>query len=97
MMSVQRSPATGGTDSASAKGKRLSASSPGRTVPPLGVTLHAAIPAGLVMIAPAVAAVVLGFRARRHGAAPGNIPAVIGIVVVVYGIAANLLQRLLSM
>ena len=96
MMSVQRSPATGGTDSASAKGKRLSASSPGRTVPPLGVTLHAAIPA-LVMIAPAVAAVVLGFRARRHGAAPGNIPAVIGIVVVVYGIAANLLQRLLSM
>ena len=64
--------------------------------PPLGVTLLAAIPAGLVMIAPAVAAVVLGFAARRHGAAPGIIPAVIGIVVVAYGILANSLPRLLG-
>ena len=124
-MSVQRSPATGGTGSASAKGKRLlrfawiavalipvaflaalfigeglmsqGFESGADEFPPLGVTLLAGIPAGLVMIAPAVAAVVLGFRARRHGAATGIIPAVIGIVVVAYGILANLLQRLLRM
>jgi hypothetical protein len=64
--------------------------------PPLGSTLLAAIPAGLVMIAPAVAAVVLGFAARRHGAASGIIPAVIGIVVVAYGILADSLPRLLG-
>jgi hypothetical protein len=44
--------------------------------PPLGVTLRAAVPAGLVMIAPALAAVVFGFRAaqprRRHGRRSGG-------------------------
>ena len=126
MMSAPRSPATGRTDSASAKGKRLlrfawiavalvpvafvaalfigeglislqGFESGAEEFPPLGVMLLAGIPAGLVMIAPAVAAVVLGFRARRRGAAAGIIPAVIGIVVVAYGILANLLQRLLGM
>lgn len=65
--------------------------------PPLGVTLLAAIPAGLVMSTPAVAAVVFGFRARRHGASTGIIPAVIGILVVAYGILANSLPRILRM
>jgi hypothetical protein len=50
--------------------------------PPLGVALRAALPAGLVMIAPAVAAVVFGFRAHRHGTPAGIVPAVMGIVVV---------------
>ena len=45
------------------------------------------------MIAPAVAALVLGFRARRHGSALGIVPAVVGIVVIVYGIIANSLPR----
>jgi len=125
VMSVQRSPAAGRTDSAYAKGKRLlrfawiaialipvafvaamvigeglfalqGFESGTDEFPPLGVTLLAAIPAGLVMIAPAVAAVVFGFAARRHGSAPGIIPAVIGIVVVAYGILANSLPRLLG-
>jgi hypothetical protein len=64
--------------------------------PPLGVTLLAAIPALLVMVAPAVAAVVFGFRARQRGAGTGIIPAVIGIVVIAYGIVANTLPRILD-
>ena len=64
--------------------------------PPLGVALRAAIPAGLVMIAPAVAAVVFGFRARKRGAGTGIVPAVIGIVVIAYGLVANTLPWLLG-
>jgi hypothetical protein len=65
--------------------------------PPLGVSLLAAIPAGLVMIAPAVAAVVFGLRARRRGAGTGVAPAAIGIAVIAYAIVANTLPRLLVM
>ena len=64
--------------------------------PPLGVALRAALPAGLVMMAPAVAAVVFGLRAHRHGAPVGIIPAVVGIVVVAYGLVANTLPWLLA-
>ena len=64
--------------------------------PPLGVALRAALPAGLVMMAPAVAAVVFGYRAHRHGTPTGVIPAVIGIVVVAYGLVANTLPWLLA-
>ena len=64
--------------------------------PPLGVIVRAAIPAGLLMIAPAVAAVVFGLRARRRGADTGIAPAVIGIVVIAYGIIANTLPLLLG-
>jgi hypothetical protein len=64
--------------------------------PPLGVTLRAAVPAGLVMIAPAVSAVVFGFRARKRGGGAGIAPAVIGIVAIAYGIVANTLPRLLG-
>jgi hypothetical protein len=49
------------------------------------------------MSTPAVAAVVFGVRACRHGASTGIIPAVIGILVVVYGILANSLPRILRM
>jgi hypothetical protein len=48
---------------------------------PVGVALKAGIPAMLVLIAPAVTAMLFGFRARRRGASNGMIPAVIGIVV----------------
>ena len=64
--------------------------------PPLGVALRAALPAGLVMMAPAIAAVVFGFRAHRRGTPTGTIPAVIGIVVVAYGLVANTLPWLLA-
>ena len=64
--------------------------------PPVGVALLAALPAGLVMMAPAAAAVVVGLRAHRHGAPAGIIPAVVGIVVVAYGLVANTLPWLLA-
>jgi len=48
---------------------------------PVGVALKAGIPATLVLIAPAVTAMLFGFRSRRRGASNGMIPAVIGIVV----------------
>ena len=64
--------------------------------PPLGATLGAAIPAGRVMIAPAVSAVVFSFRARKRGAGTGIAAAVIGIVVITYVILANTLARLLG-
>ena len=48
------------------------------------------------MIAPAVAAVVFGLRARTRGADTGIAPAVIGIVVIAYGIIANTLPLLLG-
>ena len=64
--------------------------------PPVGVTLLAAIPALLILIAPAVFAIVLGYRARRHGVGSGVIPAVIGIVAVAYVIIANSLPRILG-
>jgi hypothetical protein len=64
--------------------------------PPLGAALRAALPAGLVMMAPAIAAVVFGFRAHRHGTPNGIIPAVIGIVVVAYGLVANTVPWLLA-
>ena len=64
--------------------------------PPLGTALRAALPAGLLMMAPAVTAVVFGFRAHRRGMPTAVIPAVIGILVVVYGIVANTVSWLLG-
>jgi len=65
--------------------------------PPLGVALRAALPAGLVMMAPAATAVVFGVRAHRDGTPAGIIPALVGIVVVAYGLVANTLPWLLAM
>jgi hypothetical protein len=64
--------------------------------PPIGATLVAGIPAVLLMIAPAVSAMALGFRARRSGVGSGIIPAVLGVVYVVYAIIANALPRILA-
>lgn len=61
---------------------------------PVGATLLAAVPALLILMAPAVFASVCGFRARRHGVSSGVIPGVIGIVVVVYVFIANTLPRI---
>ena len=58
---------------------------------PVGVALKAGIPAVLVLIAPAVTAMLFGFRARRRGASNGMIPAVIGIVVGGYCVLMNTL------
>lgn len=63
--------------------------------PPLVAVLVAAIPAGLVMVAPAIAAVVFGFRARRRGAG-GLVPAVVGIIAIAYAILANTVPLLLT-
>lgn len=61
------------------------------TAPPLGVALLAAGPAIVILVVPAVAAIVFGLRARRRGARNGIIPAVIGIVFVAYALLSNLL------
>ncbi len=64
--------------------------------PPVAATLLAAIPALLILIAPAIFAIILGSRARRHGAGSGVIPAGIGLVVVAYVIIVNSLPRILG-
>ena len=64
--------------------------------PPVGAMLLAATPAVLILIAPAVLAIVLGYRARRHGIGSGVIPAVIGVVAVAYAVIANSLPLILG-
>jgi hypothetical protein len=56
---------------------------------PFDVMLRSAGPAILLMIAPAVAAVWYGLRARREGLAKGSVPALVGGVVAVAVVAAN--------
>ena len=65
-------------------------------VPPGAVAL-AAGPAILLILAPALAAAVLGFRARSHGQSQGIIPAVIGIVAAAFTIITNMLPLLLRL
>ena len=67
----------------------------GELVPPTGPMLVAAIPAVLVTIAPAVAAVVFGLRARRAGVSAGIVAALIGIMVVAYVTITNVLSWIL--
>ncbi|MFF1381951.1 hypothetical protein ACFVWT_00140 [Arthrobacter sp. NPDC058288] len=68
----------------------------GDAVPP-GVVALAAGPALLVVLAPEVAAAVLGFRARARGEARGLIPAVIGVVAAAFTILTNTLPLLLRL
>ncbi|ABK04830.1 hypothetical protein Arth_3455 [Arthrobacter sp. FB24] len=63
------------------------------SVPP-GVVALAAGPALLLILAPELAAAVLGFRARGRGEARGLIPAVIGIVAAAFSIITNTLPLL---
>jgi hypothetical protein len=65
--------------------------------PPVAAILLAAIPAVLVAFAPAVCAIVFGFRARRHGVGVGVVPAGLGIVAVAYTVIANALPVILGM
>lgn len=63
---------------------------------PIEVVLLAGISAGLVMVAPGIAAAWLGFRARRLGIANGAVPAVIGIAAAAFGALTNTLPLLLN-
>lgn len=64
--------------------------------PPLGVALLAGLPALVIVMAPAVLAIVLGLRARRQGASTGWIPALIGALVAAYAVLANSLPLVLG-
>lgn len=64
---------------------------------PLGVALKAALPAILVLVAPATAATWFGFRAVRHGLAAGLTPAVIGVIVLSASVLLNGLPLLLRL
>ena len=67
----------------------------GELLPPMGPMLVAVIPAVMVTIAPAVAAVVFGLRARRAGDRAGLIAALIGILVVTYVMITNAVSWIL--
>lgn len=68
---------------------------PSGATPPLGAALRAALPALLIMLAPAAAALGFGLAARRRGAPGGTAPAWIGAGIILAAIAMNLLPRLL--
>ena len=68
----------------------------GDSLPP-GVIVSAAGPALLLILAPELAAAVLGFRARGRGEASGIIPAVIGIAAAAFTIITNTLPLLLRL
>jgi len=68
----------------------------GDPLPP-GVIVSAAGPALLLILAPELAAAVLGFRARGRGEASGIIPAVIGIVAAAFTLITNTLPLLLRL
>ncbi len=54
---------------------------------PLGHALLAGIPATLLLIAPAMVAIILGRRAIDRGEPRGKVPVVIGAFVVLYAVA----------
>jgi hypothetical protein len=64
--------------------------------PPLNVVVTSAAPAMLILLLPAVAAIVFGIKARNRGARNGVVPAVIGIVVGAYSLLANFLPLILG-
>lgn len=66
------------------------------SLPPIGVVLVAAVPAMLILVAPAVAAIVFGFAARKLGSRNGVTPAAIGIVAAAYAVLANVLPLMLG-
>ncbi|WP_427172502.1 hypothetical protein [Arthrobacter sp. 92] len=72
-------------------------SSGGENPVPLGAALLAGVPAVLLMAFPAVAAIVLGLRARKRGAAYGIVPAAIGLTVVAFALLTNALPVLLGL
>lgn len=56
---------------------------------PFGTMLAAGLSAVLIMVIPAVFAIVFGFRARRRGLPGGLIPAVIAIAAAAWAILTN--------
>lgn len=63
---------------------------------PLGPAMLAAIPAMLLVLAPAATAAWFGIRARRLGRDSGLIPTIIGYTVGIGFVGLNLLSALLS-
>lgn len=64
---------------------------------PVGVALRAGVPAVLVLITPALCAVVFGLRARRLGRRAGAIPALVGLVVAAISVLFNALPLALGL
>jgi hypothetical protein len=64
---------------------------------PLRAVLRAGVPAVLVLIAPAICALVFGLRARRLGMRAGAIPALVGLVVAAILILINALPLALGL
>lgn len=68
----------------------------GDEFPPIDATLLSAIPAIVIMIAPAISAIWFGFRARRQGLRSGLIPAIVGIAAATITILTNTLPRIVG-
>jgi len=64
---------------------------------PAGVALRAGVPAVLVLITPAICALMFGLRARRLGMRAGAIPALVGLVVAAISLMFNALPLALGM
>jgi hypothetical protein len=68
----------------------------GEEFPPIHATLLSAVPAIVIMIAPAISAIWSGFRARRQGVRSGLIPAVVGVAAATITILTNTLPRIVG-
>lgn len=68
----------------------------GEEFPPIHATLLSAVPAIVIMIAPAISAIWFGFRARRQGVRSGLIPAVVGVAAATITILTNTLPRIVG-
>ncbi|MDC2954794.1 hypothetical protein [Streptomyces gilvifuscus] len=75
---------------------RLQGHDDGYDTVPLGATLLAGGVALLVLIAPGIAALLFGLRARRHGAAAGLAPALAGGIAAVGLVVLNVVSLIVS-
>ena len=69
---------------------------PDATNPPLRVLVTAALPALILLIAPAIAAALFGLRARSRGVPAATVPAVLGLAATGATVLANLLPLLIG-
>jgi hypothetical protein len=67
-------------------------------VVPFGIAVRAGLPALMVLVAPAVLAMVLGLRAaRRHGLRAGLLPAQVGLIVTIAAVVLNLVSYVVGL
>ena len=67
-------------------------------VVPFGLAVRAGLPALVVLVAPAVLAMVLGLRAaRRHGLRAGLLPAEVGLIVTIAAVVLNLVSYVVGL